>query len=1590
MRENVLGISGSVDKGDRLIDEETNNDNVIGDILSDMVEVCSVIVDDVSVVVYGDVNNGVVCRVNSDANSDVGRNSDSEVRDVYDVYDGLKRNKGDGMKGEVDGGVNRFAMQDDVISDVNKKVYDMKSEENRNMGDDMEGEVEGEVGGGASRCGIKDDVSDVNKKMYEDDNITTTGMNENGNRNMYKSMMMQDASIDDYVDNINIIDNDIIIDNGNRNMDKSMTMQGVSIDDNVDNIQFIDNADCVHEVSNTKYVFLHRSANNSHSNNSNKNKKDNGNEDNKNIESTLNDLTLDDINRPTRVIVDYGSCTVVNPSSRSCRPVNNNSDTGFKSRLDGLHDVTLNRTEGHWCNANSIDRPTDCVNDINLEKKSSSLLCDDKESGIIKKCSLPVCGTHIKSSNTCGVFNLKCISLNVCGLLSKTKYPELLDLINENDLICLSETKLDRFDAIQFDGFSLFTKNRKKYRSKSGGTAILIRNILLDKLTIIEHVSQRNKIDADQLKYYRFTSHSISDCGVFFELKVDCIENVEKITCASLYIPPEGSVYANRAVFDELEETLLELDAEHILLFGDFNSRTGTIKDFVDDDDDVDNDNLFYGLSITQQMEMFNIGNRFSLDKNVNNFGYCLLDLCKSQNILIVNGRVGEDKGVGKLTCKNTSVVDYVVASPSLFPFITGFYVNEFDECLSDVHCPVHLNIKFICIKKDCSQMDSKEHQTQTALKPTWKNELSESFKENLNEDEIKQVEEELIQILDNTDVISQHDIDNITFSITNIIINAARNTNLIRLKKMQTSSQTVKKTSVRDWFDSDCVNARRRFRASKRAGVRVCNGKRKALRKESYLEYKRLLNKKYHNFRHNFHNSIRNLHSSDPRAYWNLLNKNNFHNKNKNMPSMESFTAHFQKLGNLSQDELLSADPDSDFDINPELLNNDMLNNNISIEEIERCIRKLKNNKAAGYDNILNEYLKAASPKLMRLLFLLFNLILKVGTIPDSWSVGFIRPLYKGKGDPMCTDNYRGITLLSCLGKLFTSILNDRLYAFLEQNNLLGKEQAGFKKGSSTMDHVFALYCLIDLYLQHKKRLFCTFVDFQKAFDSVQHSLLWEKLLSININGRILKVIQNIYSKSKSCVKTNIGVSDFFFCNVGLRQGENLSPVLFSIFLNDLKSFLSKNVAGLNFPLGLANSYNFTDIEEFFNLFLLLYADDTVLLAETPEGMQKCLDSLQKYCNKSGLSININKTKAIVFSRGKVRNMPELFFEGVKLEFVWDYKYLGVLFNFNNKFIKAIKTQCCSAMKAMFALIKKGRKLDLPLDLQLDLFDKCVSPILLFGSEIWAHENLSLCDKLQLRYLKIILNVNKSTSNVMILGEVGQFPISIQAKCRQLCFWYKLIRACTESSSKLSVLLLQFSLTIYNSSNIKLPWLKSIHTMLNSLGLSYIWLNALNKIFLYSQEQFKYLISQRLKDQFVQTWQHDVFDNNICITYRIFKTVFCFEYYLTYLSTYYAKCLLKFRTSCHKLPVQKLRFENVPRTDRLCTLCDLKEIGDEYHYLFCCQNSLIKQKRLKYIPKYYLSHPNMFKLEQLFNCKSKTLLSNLARFVNVIMKSVI
>ena len=174
------------------------------------------------------------------------------------------------------------------------------------------------------------------------------------------------------------------------------------------------------------------------------------------------------------------------------------------------------------------------------------------------------------------------------------------------------------------------------------------------------------------------------------------------------------------------------------------------------------------------------------------------------------------------------------------------------------------------------------------------------------------------------------------------------------------------------------------------------------------------------------------------------------------------------------------------------------------------------------------------------------------------------------------------------------------------------------------TVDDVFVLHCLLTHVLNQGKKLYCAFVDFTKAFDYVVRDNLWHKMIKLGIRGKMLNIIKSMYAVVKTRVKYDNKVGNEFFCSLGVRQGECLSPLLFSLFLNDLEEmFVSEGYDGLDIDM--------------FKIFMLLYVDDIVLFAGSAEEMQEGLNLLHDNCIKWKLKINVNKTKIVVFKKGGI-----------------------------------------------------------------------------------------------------------------------------------------------------------------------------------------------------------------------------------------------------------------------------------------------------------------------------------------------------------------
>ena len=529
---------------------------------------------------------------------------------------------------------------------------------------------------------------------------------------------------------------------------------------------------------------------------------------------------------------------------------------------------------------------------------------------------------------------------------------------------------------------------------------------------------------------------------------------------------------------------------------------------------------------------------------------------------------------------------------------------------------------------------------------------------------------EEATQILDRlmNGRPDQTEIDNITETISNIPISAGLEIGISK-QIINTGNTKEAKKENKPWFDRECQIRRGLYIKIRNRLKKVKSFQNIAALKNESKAYKKFMNRKRHTFNKKMHEKLRKLKTTKPKEYWNLLNPKK--RNSNNQINIEALYDHFKSL---NEDPHMN---NANFDANQILIEGEgLLNDDFTDIEINDLINKLKNNKSSGIDNIINEFIKHSPPIFKELLTKLFNVILRTGIIPTNWCLSFISPIFKNKGSRTDPNNYRGISLISCIGKLFTALINERLTKFTNENNIIGEEQAGFRAGYSTYEHIFALQAIIDLYLNKfkRKRLYCAFIDYQKAFDLVDRASLWSKLLLCNINGKIMNVIYNLYQNTKACIKLYNSISPTFSCNIGVRQGDNLSPLLFSLFINDFEEYLSPKCDGLKSIDELySNTIINEEIQTFLKLFVLLYADDTIIMAEKHEELQKALKATLDYCKLWKLKINVDKTKIIRFSKRKPRNSPDPFLlNNEPVEIVDTYTYLGTIFSYNGKFNNA------------------------------------------------------------------------------------------------------------------------------------------------------------------------------------------------------------------------------------------------------------------------------------------------------------------------------
>ena len=604
---------------------------------------------------------------------------------------------------------------------------------------------------------------------------------------------------------------------------------------------------------------------------------------------------------------------------------------------------------------------------------------------------------------------LKFLTFNVEGLKSKLDDPSFQNYFIQNDIVVFLETWLDKKESLKIEGFWDYSQIRKKHDKAirhSGGITILVKNCFRPGIKLVK--------DEEGFIWFKLLKS-------FFELDNDLF------VCAA-YIPPQNTTrrISNKTDYwENLTKSIIDYNSKgNILITGDLNARVG-INKYELNLRDKQIDQL---CPIEHNWNLIN--RRNNCDIKVNKFGKNLIEICNSFNLTIANGKIAGNR-LGNFTCFNSggaSVVDYLIGDSTVISNMSEMLVHP--PIFNSKHTPITTKINISTIMKKNNENLSKAPEYFTWDEPSGKifaKFLSSSRSINI----LNNIKENL------TSGNSKDDIDIAATRLTNLL----KSTAIKSLKLSKRTSNRVK-SKINKWYDNECANLKKRidnlaYLFSKNPKDPYVSGKFYKCRKE----YNKMIKEKKRNADIIDINSLKKL-TDNPSQFWKKIKKMRSNKVSLNSITPTEWYNHFSKLTNdknkiyndiyKKQHEDVLAKLKNKLD-DEHYNNKTELDNPFTQKEIEDGIDNLSNHKASGNDSIKNEMLISTKKIISSLLTELFNKIKLLEYYPDVWLVGIITPLYKSDdiGEP---DNYRGITINSCLSKLFTKLMNDRLNRVIEK----------------------------------------------------------------------------------------------------------------------------------------------------------------------------------------------------------------------------------------------------------------------------------------------------------------------------------------------------------------------------------------------------------------------------------------------------------------------------------------------------------------------------------------------------------------------------
>ena len=383
-----------------------------------------------------------------------------------------------------------------------------------------------------------------------------------------------------------------------------------------------------------------------------------------------------------------------------------------------------------------------------------------------------------------------------------------------------------------------------------------------------------------------------------------------------------------------------------------------------------------------------------------------------------------------------------------------------------------------------------------------------------------------------------------------------------------------------------------------------------------------------------------------------------------------------------------------------------------ITREEIVRALKDTKAGKAPGVDGVRAEMMKEGGATVLEWLVRLFNICFISSMVPLDWVHACIVPLYKGKGDVHECGNSRGISLLSVVGKVYGRVLINRIRDRTE--SVIAEVQGGFRRGRGCADQTFIVRQICEKYSAKGKDVYFAFLDLEKAYDRVDREAMWKMLRIYGVGGRLLRAVQSMYAGSKACVRVGSEMSEWFSVRVGLRQGCVMSPWLFNLYIDGVVREVNARVFGRGLKL-IDNDKNEWELNQ------LLFADDTVVVADSEEKLCQLVSEFGRVCKRRKLRVNVGKSKVMRCTRSEDSPRLNVLLDGEVLEQVDQFKYLGSIIAENGGVEADVSNRVKEGSKVLGAVSGVIKSRGLGMDVKRALYEKVIVPTVTYGSELWG-----------------------------------------------------------------------------------------------------------------------------------------------------------------------------------------------------------------------------------------------------------------------------